>query len=113
MLNGKTYSVPASSLCKCLEETRDENTEIKGVIVEAIINLEEARPFPISCEMMSYSIFKYKLCPVIFVSNIYPVKFLILITKLNINLFVKLYVRNDLDLLKEFKGSNNTSFDVV
>ena len=53
LLNGKTYSIAVFSLSHELES----KTDIKGSIVETIINLEQGRPFPIQAEIISNSIF--------------------------------------------------------
>ena len=64
LLNGRSYSVPKSSLCKSIETLNYENEQLKGAIVETIIELDEGRPFPVQCEIVSNSIFKYKPCKV-------------------------------------------------
>ena len=64
LLNGRSYSVPISSLCSSISELESENRQLKGAIVETIIEVDEGRPFPIQCEIVSNSKFKYKVSKV-------------------------------------------------
>ena len=48
LLNGKSYSVPVSSLTNEL----DTSVEIKGTFVETLLRLEQGRPFPVQAEVM-------------------------------------------------------------
>lgn len=64
LLNGRSFSVPISSLGQSIETLKLEKDQLKGAIVECIIDLDEGRPFPVQCEIILNTIFKYKLCKV-------------------------------------------------
>ena len=62
--------MPISSLCSNIDEIQGENNQIKGAIVETIIEVDEGRPFPVQCEIFSNAKFKYKVSKVFFLLNI-------------------------------------------
>ena len=64
LLNGRSYSIPVSSLCSDIGQIEKDNDQLKGSKVEAIIETEDGRPFPVECEIVSNSKFKYKTCKV-------------------------------------------------
>ena len=64
LLNGRSYSVPISSLCSPIDQIEQENDQLKGSKVETIIEIDDGRPFSVLCEIVSNSKFKYKVCKV-------------------------------------------------
>ena len=64
LLNGLSYSIPVSSLCSEICQIEKDNYQLKGSKAEAIIEIEDGRSFPVECEIVSNSKFKYKACKV-------------------------------------------------